>query len=187
MVTNMDTCLAKLIEVLHLPSDFQWRTKQIDCLQSIWDKKDLVAILPTAYGKSLIFQSTPFLCTLRDQEEVTDVTKSIIVISPPNSTMVDQFNKLSKRGIKACALDYTSKSAWTFMYSDDVEDFDHTENRNGDVISEIALKEIPDNYHLIYSHPESLISTKRGRSLLSKLKSSVCAVAVDEAHMILEW
>jgi hypothetical protein len=44
-------------------------------------------------------------------------------------------------------------------------------------------------YHIVFAHPESLISTKYGRELLmSKIyQENVVAIVVDEAHCILDW
>ena len=36
--------------------DIILKVKQVICLESLYLKKDLVAVLPTGYGKSLVFQ-----------------------------------------------------------------------------------------------------------------------------------
>ena len=48
------------------------KVKQVICLESLYLKKDLVAVLPTGYGKSLVFQVLPRL--LREREETRATT-----------------------------------------------------------------------------------------------------------------
>ena len=72
----------------------------------IFLKKDLVAVLPTGYVKSLVFQVLPRL--LREREETratTSVTKSVVlVVSPLNALMYDQISKLRARGVEEAVL-----------------------------------------------------------------------------------
>lgn len=44
-------------------------------------------------------------------------------------------------------------------------------------------------YHIVFAHPESIISTKFGHGLiLSKTyKERVVCIVIDEAHCILDW
>ena len=88
--------------------DIILKVKQLICLESLYLKKDLVAVLPTGYGKSLVFQVLPRL--LREREErdtraTTLVTKSVVlVVSPLNALMNDQISKLRTRGVEAAVL-----------------------------------------------------------------------------------
>ena len=56
------------------------------------ERKDTICILPTGYGKSLIYQLLPFVFDAYLGYENTN--SSIIVISPLNALMVDQITKL---------------------------------------------------------------------------------------------
>ena len=71
--------------------DIILKVKQVICRESLYLKKDLVAVLPTSYGKSLVFQVLPRL--LREREKTratTSVTKSVVlVVSPLNTLMYD--------------------------------------------------------------------------------------------------
>jgi superfamily II DNA helicase RecQ len=40
-------------------------------------------------------------------------------------------------------------------------------------------------YNLIYAHPESLLC-RQGQLLIKSIKAHVCALAIDETHMVLE-
>ena len=44
-----------------VPHGFNWKENQVKCFKEILKKKDIVAVLPTGYGKSMIFQAAPFL------------------------------------------------------------------------------------------------------------------------------
>ena len=81
--------------------DIILKVKQVICLESLYLKKDLVAVLPIGYGKSLVFQVLPR--SLREREETratTAVTKSVVlVVSPLNAFMYDQISKLRARGV----------------------------------------------------------------------------------------
>lgn len=59
--------------------------------------QELVAVLPTGFGKSLLFQLPPFLIPQKHQKE----ENIVIVVSPLNSIITDQINALLSRGILA--------------------------------------------------------------------------------------
>lgn len=74
------------------------KPKQVLCLESIYLRKDVICILPTGYGKSLIFHLTPMLMFARDHIQhvdflstwksvgisTQDVFSIVIVVSPLN-------------------------------------------------------------------------------------------------------
>ena len=54
--------------------DIILKVKQVICLESLYLKKDLVAVLPIGYGKSLVFQV--LLRLLREREETRATTSA---------------------------------------------------------------------------------------------------------------
>lgn len=85
--------------------DVALKVKQVICLESLYLKKDLVAVLPTGYGKSLVFQIWPRLLRERDTRASKSPTKSVVLVVPPlNSLMYDQISKLRARGVEAAVL-----------------------------------------------------------------------------------
>ena len=47
------------------------KVKQVTCLESLFLKKDLVAVLSTGYGKSLFFQVLPRMLSERDSRSMS--------------------------------------------------------------------------------------------------------------------
>lgn len=184
---DFHSALLKCKDILKLQ---QWKPAQIRCLRAVWDNSDLLAVLPTGYGKSAVFQAAPFLTACRDGTEAAN--RSVIVISPINAIMVDQCMKLCSKGISACYLDYKCDQGMAKVWSEeqqlpeeDDEAVESDEEADGDIMSAVQLEDVP-SYQLIYAHPETLISRK-AKPLISALKKQTCAIAVDEAHIILEW
>lgn len=57
------------------------RPKQLQCLREVV-QKDLIAVLPTGYGKSLVYELLPFYCKF-----VKNISCTVIVIVPLNSIL----------------------------------------------------------------------------------------------------
>ncbi|KAH3888554.1 hypothetical protein DPMN_012592 [Dreissena polymorpha] len=60
----------------------------------------------------------------------------------------------------------------------------------GDSVVNVPLEEIIEGkYSLVYAHPEAFLSRSIGTAILSAFERDiiVSCIAVDEAHMILEW
>ena len=72
------------------------------------DKRDTLAVLPTGFGKSLIYQILAPFSQFMDygHEPAVDgcSTSIVLVISPLNALIRDQVTKLRSSGLKACIL-----------------------------------------------------------------------------------
>ena len=79
-------------------------------LQSLYNGKDTVCLLRTGFGKSIIYQLSPFLL----EDEIQDALT--IVISPLNCIMQDQVMKLCSQGVKACYLDMKCDNGETYEF-----------------------------------------------------------------------
>ena len=86
-----------MFEAQHLLKKYwdhdSFRSPQEAIIQSVLDKKDTFALLPTGGGKSICFQIPALL-----SEGVC------LVISPLIALMDDQVSNLKQRGIKATSL-----------------------------------------------------------------------------------
>lgn len=157
----------------------EWKLNQVKCLESIFEGKDVLAVLPTGYGKSLIFQAVPFLLAARDGTDIECTKNMVIVITPLNSIMEDQCMQLTAKGIKSCYLDFKCTSGLNYQYEDNSEE--------SCIETPTSLNDIKAGYfNIIYAHPETLLCAE-GRNLLRSIRKDVCALAIDEAHIVLEW
>lgn len=94
------------------------KTEQKTILQCLWQGgQDVIASLPTGFGKSLVFH----LCTelLRRKPGVSD-NATTVVVSPLNVIQKDQMNILRERGINCCRLDMSGEMSTNCDSSDHV-------------------------------------------------------------------
>ena len=160
---NEDRFVEGLNFVKHLTGIKELREEQEKALRSFIKGEDLYFSAPTGYGKSFIFQALPLI--VDHLLELAICTSTVLVISPLQSLMFDQVTKLNKIGITAAAI------------------FPEQE--------ESILKDIEsgDIYSLVFTSPESILTSHRWRKLLTSesFASSCVAVVFDEAHIIVQW
>ena len=108
------------LEFALLNSVYQYiilKPKQVLCLESVYLQNNVMCVLPTGYGKSLIFHLLPMLLFAklklrgnvlrgwRSKGVSTRLVDSIvIVVSPLNSLMSNQISRLGASGIKASVI-----------------------------------------------------------------------------------
>ena len=76
------------------------KDEQRKAVKQLYEKKDLVAVLPTGFGKSLIFQ----LLVLLENKNRNGQTASVLVICPLASIINDQIFEVESMGLSACNL-----------------------------------------------------------------------------------
>jgi len=119
---------------------------------------DTLAILPTAYGKSMIYQLLPPVCSVLEDQPDHPI---VIVVSPLKSLIVDQVaraNELNDSlGILACSLD-------------DKLDIDSLKSRK---------------FNIIFGIPEAWLLNSSKTILTSKyFRRNIVCIVVDEAHKV---
>ena len=119
---------------------------------------------PTGFGKSLVFQSLPLIadCIL-DRPLFTSI---VLVVCPLQALMVDQVKFLRDSvGLNAA---YISKDTV-------LEDITECLEKNA--------------INILYASPESMLSVKKWRNILSSenFKENCVAVVIDEAHCTSQW
>lgn len=138
-------------------------------------KRDCLVVLPTGFGKSLVYQLLPVVFDYTLSLNTTKLMgsgSSIIVVSPLNGLIRDQVSKLQNYisvGIVKNKYD-TSDSHETALSHD--------------------LEEVIENMpRIVFAHPESLVGDKRALRLLKSKKCQDCvsAIVVDEAHLVINW
>ena len=175
------------------------KPKQVLCLENAYLQNDVMCVLPTGYGKSLIFHLLPMLLFAkyklpgdlffgwRSKGISTVVVNSIvIVVSPLNYLMSNRISRLSMSGIRASVIKV--KESRRDIMTDDSEDMD-------DALVDVDFclceeKSLRDGrYQIVFAHPETLISSTYGRDLLlsEKYRENVVAIVIDEAHCIVDW
>ena len=173
------------------------KPKQVISLESVYFQKDVVCVLPTGYGKSLIFHLLPLLLFAKFKLRgdlllkwrsrsisMDNVSSIVVVVSPLNSLMTDQVYRLRMSGIQASVVNIKESD------KDQMAD-DSDENTDLDIDFTLCeKKKLRDGqYHIVFAHPESFVSCKYGRSLLLSevYQQNVVAIVIDEAHCILDW
>lgn len=156
------------------------KPKQVQCLEAIYSGRDVVAVLPTGYGKSLIFHLLPSLFLEKINYSQRPLPSAsfrpvIVVVSPLNALIKDQIRRSSEGSVNATFLNAKKKSDSSDLELD-VSDSNYT-----------LLKDA--KYDMIFTHPEAFVSCKDGMELFQSqpYQRAVKAVIVDEAHCILEW
>ena len=96
-------------------SNINLKVKQVKCLEAIFFGSDVVAFLPTGYGKSLIFQLLPSLLHAKSTSCHKGQTSSpvcliITVVSPLNALIKDQMRKSTEGNLSAAFLDVRKKN-----------------------------------------------------------------------------
>ena len=158
---------------IHLYSSIILKPKQVKCLEAVYFGRDVIAVLPTGYGKSLIFHLLPSLF----YDKLTSASNKravVIVVSPLNALIENQIKKSYQGNIKAGILN--------------VKKGKHDEDLRLNLVgTDLLLRDAM--YDIIYMHPEAFLSCKEGMELLQSVpyQKSVRAIIVDEAHCILEW
>ena len=170
-IPTFDTCVKLALDKYGVC--FNLKAEQKSVLESVFNGNDTVAVLPTGFGKSLIFQLIPYMISIKQSSTCPLMT---IVITPISAIMEDQMRSLVRNDIKAGHLLLDGTKFKTFELGSDDEIIEHN------------VTELPEsNLSLLYSHPEPLVSNSKMRKLLSSLSNRICCIAIDEVHMISEW
>ena len=92
---------------LKLFPGIELKKEQESCLESlVIERKDVLAVLPTGYGKSLIYQVLPkLLAEYWFSKTCTRKVCAVLVVSPLEFIRKQQVERLNKSGIKATSLE----------------------------------------------------------------------------------
>lgn len=93
-----ESALSAILEELNL--GFSLKDEQKEALKSFVLKKDVFAVLPTGYGKSLIYQLASLVAKRMELSE----NPLVIIVSPLIALMDDQVKEASNFGITAMQL-----------------------------------------------------------------------------------
>ena len=149
--------LNKVLEIYRIKNLKENQKKSIRLLAL--DKQDVLAVLPTDYGKSLIYQVSPKLF-----EEGYNLlyrskkTFSIIVVSPLEYIREQQVIKLNALGIKAVCLEKSTETDRAILSG--------------------------HSYEILF---EQWLSSKWKKAIQEKRITNITALVVDEVHTVELW
>ena len=72
---------------------FNFKLNQLKCLSHLLDGHDVIGVLPTGFGKSLIYQLLPLILPQKRNRNI------LLVVAPLSSIILDQATILEERGI----------------------------------------------------------------------------------------
>ena len=157
--------------------DVKLKDEQFRAVESVLRGKDVLAVLPTGFGKSLIYQILPdvfdYMSAYSNLMDRCVNDSLILVVSPLNALMCDQVTKLNKRGIQST------------MVTDVVSEQEKAQYQ----ISVDCLRKLPCTYKILYFHAELCVKNKSFFNILksAEFQERVKCLVVDEAHLIKEW
>ena len=168
---NLDLCFSYALQRLGSP-EMELKREQRSAIESVYRGKDVFMWLPTGFGKSICYQTLPFvfdrkLDRVSSRQSGKSVASSVVlVISPLIALMLDQVMALGKRGVDAVIITTRSEVQ---------EELRATESNMG-------------KYSLLYCTPEALTCSRWTEALEKpSLSHRLIAVVVDEAHCGSKW
>ena len=165
---------------------------QIKFLEHLLKGYDVVGVLPTGFGKSMLFHILPYLIPVKTRKNI------VIVVCLLNSIIEDQLRVLRDMDITADVIQLAEnkqKLVAENLFSESDENIPETESEQmSDGIVEPNLlkrfsKEIVNgNTSIILAHPEVLLSSE-GRKLMGSktFQDNVVGCVIDEAHCVQLW
>ena len=171
------------------------RVKQIRILEACMMRKHVIGVLPTGYGKSVIFHLLPFMCDYLNEKGNRSI---VIVVSPLNALIEDQLTSLKEhRGVKAGVLQASRHQKEVDGKGDDTEsdcedngDENFQMRKTSNYIISNQVNSVQKGvYKIVFTHPEAFISCKDGRKIFQTelYQDRVEFCVIDEAHLIEEW
>lgn len=156
---------------------------QLKCLEYVFKGQDIIGILPTGFGKSILFHLLPHFIPVKKRKNI------VIVVCPLNSIIEDQLRVLRDRNITSDVLQIAKncipiENLFAEGQEPCQESSDHVEPK---------LKHLPNdlvngNTSIIFAHPEALLSNEGRKLMGSKVfQDNVVALVVDEAHCVNLW
>ncbi len=167
---NLGIKIVKLIYA-HLKANTlfkKFRSYQLEIISACLSQRNVIAILPTGYGKSLIYIIAGLVSinnNTNDNRIAINRIKVTIIISPLVALMLDQASKILKMGMNAIAL-------------------------TGDVIIQSLKKSIMlGKYSFIFVSPEKIIKNAETAKIIQSLatKKYLQRIVIDEIHCVTAW
>jgi superfamily II DNA helicase RecQ len=186
---------------------FCFKPQQIQCWKHLLDGKDVIAILPTGFGKSAVFQLLSRILPTQDRQNI------VVVVSPLNSIIDDQMKFLNQVGISCGKMNLQDPASSTrklfadatppidSIHQDEVdvanededdEDIDFTLDKiklpSNEESTTIPTEILEGRCEIVFGHPEAILSPAGRKVLGSEVyQKNVVAITIDEAHCVETW
>ena len=162
-MASYDQAFSEVAQIFHITN---FNDHQKNAIRTILEeKRDVFVNLPTGFGKSIIFQALPLICDRLFHEQCQSGQGNIVVVvSPLLNLIAEQVKSLKELGIKAVSI--------------------------SDVESEEERRQVERGcFSIVYGTPEAWLLNQRWRDMLTNptYSSKLCALAIDEAHVIKQW
>jgi superfamily II DNA helicase RecQ len=147
------------------------KPKQIETILSFRDR-DVLAVLPTGFGKSLIYQLMPYLEEVKGNSSCT-----VLVLCPLNAILYEQNARLGNSSF------LVDKAALISLKT--VLDT-HTAENSSDSIKKLCAAK----YRYILGTPENILTAEFMHVLQQpnyQATSHITYIAVDECHCVVQW
>lgn len=139
------------------------KQQQEEAIFQFIQRRDVFAVLPTGWGKSLIFQLIPTLCLYLHKKGFPYPEKAIVlVVCPLNSLVASHIKELDSLGIRSCSL-------------------------SGENVDENGL--FAGHYSFVFTSPEAIINEEKWRNMLRSdiYQKNIFGLVTDEAHVVPKW
>ncbi|XP_028408666.1 ATP-dependent DNA helicase Q1-like [Dendronephthya gigantea] len=176
--------LFKRVQVCQQRRNFpsiNFKPLQMKCLEYLLKGCDVIGVLPTGFGKSMLFHLLPDLIPVKSRKNI------VIVICPLNSIVEDQLRVLSAINISAGVIQFAINERKP------AEDLftEGSENRKihlKETLMDIEQEIVNGNTSIVFAHPEALLKSK-GRELMGSkvFQENVVGCVIDEAHCVELW
>ena len=145
------------------PSIKELKPIQEEAIINFVKRRDVFAMLPTGYGKSLIFELVPRICQFLHNKGFDYPSDPILIVICPLSALISShLTELRAHGISACSL------------SDGNVNIEH-------------LK--AGKFSIVLASPEAILDNTTWREMLHTelYQKNVFGIVTDEAHVVPKW
>ncbi|BHF57877.1 hypothetical protein SprV_0100082300 [Sparganum proliferum] len=150
-----------------------FRSLQLLAINAYLDGRDVILVMPTGAGKSLVYQCPSLLTTPEYRVQFT------LVVSPLVSLMMDQALNLQRLGIPPSAIAVLDSSTPAPAQQKILLD----------ICGDGAEKKKHSEIRIVFVTPEKLSKSKRLMNRLEKAHSRgrLARIAIDEVHCVSQW
>ena len=145
---------------------------------------DVLAVLPTSYGKTIIFGILPYYVNLLRNSELT---AKIVVVVPLTSTVIDKFKHFGRYAIRINDKMFSCYDSADFDTYVDVNNCRNNKDVNND--SDVDMKSFYEgNFYYLFGHSKNFVSANAMKEFVKcAWNNNISHIVKDEAHCVVSW